>query len=195
MSDSRELKELLERLRKEAGSAPVRAPQPEPSVSEARPQAAAPYARQPAVTGHRPWPQAEPRRFQEAGFKSAETKSTWGENKEAFLFGLFSSLLLALGGVLSGFEYLSLIGGCCFMVFGAVMALALYGHCRETAAPAVPSGMRERLEALSRKVEALAGRPASAAPAAREDSRELEQKVEELRVMVKSLARVVGGEK
>lgn len=194
MSDSRELKELLERLRKEAGSAQPRVPQAEPAAPEARPQEAGP-ARRPAAAVHRAWPQAEPRRYQEAGFKSAETKSTWGENKEAFLFGLFSSLLLALGGVLSGFEYLSLIGGCCFMVFGAVMALALYGHSREAAAPAVSNGLQERLEALSRKVEALAGRPAAAAPAAQYDARELEQKVEELRVMVRSLAKVVGGGK
>lgn len=200
MSDSKELKDLLERLRKEAGPAPARAPQAAPVPGpEARPQAAQPApARRNAAPAFRAWPQEPARhRHGDNDFRAAESKSTWGENREAFLFGLFSSLLVALGGALSGFEYMALVGCCCFAVFAAVMALALYGHSRGASVPAASNGLAERVEALSHKVEALAGKaaPAAVQQAAQPDSRELEKKVEELRVMVRSLAKVVGGEK
>lgn len=197
MSDSKELKDLLERLRREAGAPPASAPLPAPErTSEPGPRPAAP-ARNSVSAGFRQLPQySQPARQAESRFKAAESKSSWGENKEAFLFGLFSSLLLALGGAFTEAGYLALIGGCGFLIFATVMALALYGHCRAAAAPAVHPGLAERVDALSRRLELLASRPAAAQEpqAGGAGQRELEQKVEELRLMVKSLARAVGGQ-
>lgn len=196
MSDTKDLKELLDRMRKETGAEPAApaVPAPAPDARRRPFQAAAPAAR---AVGQRPQAVKPPERPSYNGFKRPDAplhgpsaQSSWGESKEAILFGMFSSLLLALGGVLAGLEYLCIIGGAAFMFFSAVMAMALYAHLR-AARPAQPQadpGLTARVDALSRKVELLAEK-ASAAPSA---AQALEAKVEELRVMVRNLARLAG---
>lgn len=122
----------------------------------------------------------------------------WNENKESMLFGMLATLTAALVGVLAGLDYLALIGSVFFSFFSMVMLLALFrissnlgGRGGET------TGLAGRLDALSRKVEMLSSRAAQAggshASAGGSDrERELEHKVEELRVLVKSLTKAIG---
>ena len=109
---------------------------------------------------------------------------------------LFFGMLSLLGGVLAGLDYLVLIGAVVFMMFAFMMLLALFGYYLNFRRVGRPdkSGLAERLETLSRKVDSLGG-VRSSGPAAQyqgapsERERELERKVEELRVIVKTLAR------
>lgn len=189
MSDTDDLKELLDRLKGEVRPAAPREEEPgfraAPPAERARPQAAFPrFQRQPAAEA--------PRDFQrDAGGANV----VWSENKEAMLFGVLASIIMAFGGILAGLDYLVLAGAVFFMLFSLVMFLALFGfylNLRRRASP--DSGLTARVDALSRKVETLSSRAASSGPLAAaggERDRELEGKVEELRVLVKSLSRAI----
>lgn len=188
MSDTDDLKDLLDRLKGEVRPAAQREEEvisrAAPPAERARPQAAFPRFRQPA-------PEA-PRDFQR---DSGGANVVWSENKEAMLFGVLASVIMAFGGILAGLDYLVLAGAVFFMLFSLVMFLALFGfylNLRRRAAP--DSGLAARVDALSRKVETLSSRAASSGPLAAaggERDRELEGKVEELRVLVKSLSRAI----
>jgi hypothetical protein len=113
------------------------------------------------------------------------------------LFGMLASLIAALGGILAGLDYLVLIGAVVFMLFSFVMLLALFGYCLNFRRNSPErSGLTDRVDALSKKVEMIRSMTVSGVggayqPAAPERGRELEHKVEELRVLVKTLARAV----
>lgn len=189
MSDTDDLKDLLDRLKGEVHPLP-----PEE----------APRLRQ-APAGERPRPQAAFQRFQRSPLAESPrepqrdpggTNLVWSENKEAMLFGVLASVIMAFGGILAGLDYLVLAGAVFFMLFALVMFLSLFGfylNMRRHAAP--DSGLAVRVDALSRKVEMLSSRSVSAGPLAAagggERDRELEGKVEELRVLVKSLSRAI----
>ncbi len=190
MSGSDDLKDLLDRLKDEVGplppEAPQRAPRPVPARAGMPPEHAAPPER--FFRARRP----EPRQQQAAG---APANLVWSENKEAMLFGLLASLIAVFGGILSGLGYVVLIGAVAFLLFACLMALTLYAYYLNFRTPVHSDrGLAERLDALSRRVEALSSMAVSgsaAAPGAPlpEKERELEHKVEELRVIVKTLAR------
>lgn len=189
MSGSEELKDLLDRLKDEVG--PVREERRQPARQAPKP---APAAQPPAAAperffrAHRPEAQRQPQ-------EQDPVNTVWNENKEAMLFGLLSSLVAVFGGILSGLGYVVLIGAVAFLLFACLMSLALFayylnfrGRGRED------RGLASRVDALSRKVETLSSMAVSgqAAPyqsPAPERERELERKVEELRVIVKTLAR------
>lgn len=189
MSDTKDLKLLLERLRSEVGPLPPEGPEDSlPRQPGREPAGEAPRREGP----HRPY------RGQETRPEERETPSNpvWSENKETMLFGMLASLIASLGGILAGLDYLVLIGAVVFSLFSLVMFLALL---RFSFSPrrrgADTQGLAERVDALSKRVEMLSTRavsgsaPHQAGSAGRD--RELEQKVEELRVLVKSLSKAV----
>lgn len=191
MSGTEDLKDLLDRLKGEVGPLP---PEPEP---DPEPRAAQPPDRQPPRPGgfsrfglsRRP-------ELPRATSASGGVNVVWSENKEAMLFGVLASLVIALGGVLAGLEYLVLIGAVFFSLFSLVMFLALFGYYLNFRRKSGPDqGLAERLDSLARRVETIASRPPAAGPAlpshGSERDRDLEHKVEELRVLVKSLSRAV----
>ena len=196
MSGTDDLKNLLARLKDEVGPLP-----PEPAREPAP-------ARQPY---HRdlPGPQAQPvknerfvRAYRHEPARGGLSESggpnvIWSENKETMLFGVLTALIAALGGILAGLDYLVWIGAVVFMLFSFIMFLALFGYYLNFRRKG-PSetGLAERVDALSRKIEMLSGRAVSGAGASyqapgQERERELEHRVEELRVLVKSLAKSV----
>lgn len=189
MSDTKDLKNLLDRLKSEVG--PLPPPAEEELHAEARQprgEAAAPR-REAAV---RPYRLPEWR----AGDKEVVSNPAWAENKESMLFGMLAALIISLGGILSGLDYLVRIGAAVFSLFSLVMCLTLFRACflSRHRAPE-QQGLAERVDALSRRVELLSAKAVSGgagqrAPGAAPD-RELEQKVEELRVLVRSLAKAV----
>ncbi|OGR63589.1 MAG: hypothetical protein A2X31_05230 [Elusimicrobia bacterium GWB2_63_22] len=199
MSGTEDLKDLLDRLKGEVGPLP---PPEEPRTyapprEEPRPLAAQPAERPGERENgfsrfgrpHRPEAQRDPA-------QGSGVNLVWSENKETMLFGVLASLIISLGGVLSGLEYLVLIGAVFFILFSLVMFLALFGYYLNFRRRAVPDpALAARLEALTRKVEALGARSPGAGPSLSssgpEKERELEHKVEELRVLVKSLSRAV----
>lgn len=189
MSDTDDLKDLLDRLKGEVGPLPPAEEEPGP---------------RPAPAAERGQPQGAPARFQrfsrpevqrEPAREGSGANVIWSENKEAMLFGVLASVIMAFGGILAGVEYLVLAGAVFFMLFALAMFLALFGfylNMRRRSAP--DSGLAARVDALSRKVEMLSTRAASPGPLAAAGGgrdRELEGKVEELRVLVKSLSRAV----
>ncbi len=189
MSDTDDLKNLLERLKGEVGPLPPAAPNPGP---------------RPAPAAERPQPQAGPARFQrfsrpepqhEPPREGGGQSLIWSENKEAMLFGVLASVIMAFGGILAGLDYLVLAGAVFFMLFSLAMFLALLGVYLNMRRRAEPDPvLASRVDALARKVEMLGARPAASgplAPAAGARDRELEGKVEELRVLVKSLSRAL----
>lgn len=206
MSGTKDLKDLLERLKGEVG------PLPGDSLPEERFQGqdqAGQPGRQPAYrTGPAPAgirregltrPYRPPEGRPEASDKLSGT--AWAEIKETILFGMLGSLTAALGGVLAGYEYLVIAGIAIFSLFSLVMAVAIFRLVLNWQRPAQDSnGLVERVDALSKRVEVLSSRAVSNGVHTQPQSsavadRELEQKVEELRTLVKSLSKAVEGRK
>lgn len=215
MSGSEELKDLLDRLKGEVGPLPELPPRPSAPAPERafredrfqreeRPQREDRYqprreeephqsaARRDFVPRpHRPEAQRDLPAIQ------SPASLAWSENKETTLFGMLTGLIAALGGVLSGLDYLVLIGGVVFMLFSFMLLLSLFGYYLNFRRRAPDShGLAERVDALSRKVEMLSSMAASAGPrsysaGSPDRDRELEHKVEELRVLVRTLSRAV----
>ncbi|OGR44975.1 MAG: hypothetical protein A2X35_06155 [Elusimicrobia bacterium GWA2_61_42] len=192
MSGTGDLKNLLDRLKEEVGTLPEELPRQE------RPAARMPATAQPAerpverfMRAHKPEAQREPLPLPGGG------NIVWSENKEAMLFGMLAALIAALGGVLSGLDYLVLIGAVVFLLFSFMMLLSLFGYYLNFRRRGPErSGLAERVDALSKKVEMLSTMTASGGgqayqSAMPERERELEHKVEELRVLVKTLSRAV----
>lgn len=196
MSDTNDLKNLLERLKTEVGPLP-------PERGTELPAPARPPRAEPVLQKREgPYRQYKPQESRH-DLPDQHVSTSWSENKETMLFGMLASLIASLGGILAGLDYLVLIGSIVFSLFAVVMILALLRSCmlfRRSAPEA--QGLAERVDALSRRVEMLSSRavsgggphfqPGAGAGAGRD--RELEQKVEELRVLVKSLAKAVEGE-
>ena len=197
MSGTDDLKDLLARLKDEVGPLPPEpAREPAPARQQYHREVPAPQpqgAKNERFT--RPY-RAEPVRggLSESG---GGPNVIWSENKETMLFGVLASLIAALGGILAGIDYLVLIGAVVFMLFSFIMFLALFGYYLNFRRRGrSEGGLAERVDALSRKVEMLSGRAASGGAASyqsagQEKERELEHRVEELRVLVKSLAKSV----
>ena len=196
MSGTDDLKNLLARLKDEVGPLP---PEPvrEPAPARQQYQREVPKPQPQGVKNERftrPY-RHEPTRSGVS--ESGGPNVIWSENKETMLFGVLASLIAALGGILAGLDYLVWIGAVVFMLFSFMMFLALFGYYLNFRRKG-PSdtGLAERVDALSRKVEMLSGRAVSGAGASyqsqgQEKERELEHRVEELRVLVKSLAKSV----
>lgn len=187
MSGTKDLKDLLDRLKGEIALPRFGTPQ------EAREQ------RAPQPGAGRQDRFSRPERVQEQRLPSVDTRNpAWSENKESILFGMLATLTAALGGILAGLGYLVIIGAVFFSCFSLVMVIGLFGVCLNfRRGCGDSSGLAERVDALSRKVEMLSSKAAldgggqfSAAGTGNE--RELEHKVEELRVLVKSLTKAVG---
>ena len=191
MSDTKDLKDLLDRLRSETG------PLPRETTAESDPLPEG--AARPARAWGKPAPGFKPYRLPEAAAShSAPVNLAWSENKEIMLFGMLAALVAALGGILAGLEYLVVAGAAVFSMFALVLSLALLRvtFIATRRGPEGP-GLAERVDALSKRVELLSSRAAAEVPRAQGGApaadRELEQKVEELRVLIKSLAKAVEG--
>lgn len=210
MKDTNKLKDLLDRLkgevRQSSGSgAPLRleelsvrhSGEPEESAGAA---AASRAPRPERFVPRRPEFE-RPERKQEMG---GGVNVIWSENKETMLFGMLASLIAILSGILAALDYVILIGAVSFMLFSFMMALALFGYYLNFRTKTSDGGgmMSERVDQLARRLEALSAKnltgqqpgPAGARP----QDRDLEQKVDELRILVKALARAVeqqGGDK
>ena len=188
MSGTKDLKDLLEKLKGEVGPLP-RFETPPAEQPQRAPQQGA--GRQERFS--------RPERVQEQRLPSPGPQNpAWSENKESILFGILAALTAALGGILAGLDYLVLIGSVFFSFFSLVMVLALFRVCLNfKRGGGETAGLAERVDALSRKVEMLSSKVASggggASSAGSPDrERELEHRVEELRVLVKSLTKAVG---
>jgi len=215
MSGSEDLKNLLDRLKGEVGPLPEpvprpAAPGPEHAFRENRFQR---EERPPRDDRYQPRREEEPQQNavrrdfaprphrpeaqRDLPAVQSPANLVWNENKETTLFGMLTGLIAALGGVLAGLDYLVLIGGVVFMLFSFMLLLSLFGYYLNFRRRAPDShGLAERVDALSRKVEMLSSMAASGGArayqaASPEKERELEHKVEELRVLVKTLARAV----
>jgi len=206
MSGTKDLKDLLERLKGEVE------PLPGDSLSGDRfsgPGQAEPSGRPPAYRpGPGPVPAGARREGMNRPYRLPETRpdaadklsgTAWAEIKETILFGMLGSLTAALGGVLAGYEYLVIAGIAIFSLFSLVMALAIFRLVLNSQRPPQEAnGLIERVDALSKRVEVLSSRAVSNGahpqpqPGAAAD-RELEQKVDELRILVKSLSKAVEG--
>lgn len=192
MSGTRDLRRLLDLLRTEVGPVPAeRAAESglEPPRRQFSQRPAQPPAERPHVQPGRPYRPPEPAAWQ----PERHYNSAWGENKETILFGLLTSLIAALGGVLAGLDYLVMTGTAAFGFFSLVMGIMMLRHSAPARRAPDDKALTERLDALSKRVETLSSRAVSGGgryTVASADP-ELERKVEELRVMVKSLSRAV----
>ncbi|HLD30221.1 MAG TPA: hypothetical protein VJC03_07750 [bacterium] len=120
----------------------------------------------------------------------------WSENKETMLFGILASLVTIMCGILAGLDYIVLIGAVSFMLFSFMTVLVLFSYYLNFKRKNSEEGLLgEKVDQLSRRLEALTVRGVSSQshglPGAPVKDKELEQKVEELRMLVKSLAKVV----
>jgi len=205
MKNKNELKDLLDHLKREVDASaygPARREETFTDSFEGAPRAAGM-----AAAGQRA---DRPERFQAPGCSESArperirgtegSNVIWSENKETMLFGILASLVAILGGILAGLEYLILAGTVSFVLFSLITVLTLLGYYlnfrRED--PENKS-LAERVDQLSRRLEALSvkspSRQSYSLPGAQAKDMELEQKVEELRTLVKSLAKAVEGEK
>ncbi len=194
MSDSEELKKMLEKLRSEVEPLPTA---PERPSALRRPDV--PAARPPMREGiYRPYIQQDISDRQ----KERAAVSPWSENKEAMLFGMLSALAATVVGALQGIHYLVLAGTIVFCVFALVAAAALLRVClvsRSRPSFEAEHVLADRLDALSRRVEMLSSRAAAeglpSRGAEQVGNQDLERKLEELRVVVKSLSKAIEGGK
>jgi len=193
MSDTKDLKNLLDRLKSEVGPLPAQADE-EFQAPARPPRGEAPAPKRDVLTK----PYRLPPEWR-AGDKEAASNPAWAENKEAMLFGMLAALILSLGGILAGLDFLVNVGAAVFSLFSLVMCLTLFRvsfFSRHRAPEQV--GLAERVDALSRRVEMLSARAVAGGAGQRAaggaPDRELEQKVEELRVLVKGLAKAVEGD-
>jgi hypothetical protein len=195
MKKENDLRDLLDRLKVEVSqsSAPAEprpeavpeeppAPPPQPVIRQCRPERPAPQ---------RP----EFQRPDRQQYTYSQGNPAWSENKEAMLFGVLASLVAVLGGVLGGVEYVVLAGAVAFLLFSFVMVLALVGYYLDMRKrQPQDSELNDQVRQLARRLDALAARnagtPQGAGGGAVRD-RELERKVEELRTLVKALAKAV----
>jgi len=186
MSGTKELKDLLDRLKGEVGPVPPDRPE------RAEPRAA---WQQPQPSAGRQERFGRPYRAPEQPAPSTvQQNPLWSENKESVLFGMLASLTAALGGILAGLDYLVVIGSVFFSLFSLLMLLGLFRFFLDSRHRGVDaSGLAARVDALSRKVEMLGAKtaagPVSYSSGSPDRERELEHKVEELRVLVKTLAK------
>ncbi|OGR50478.1 MAG: hypothetical protein A2049_03340 [Elusimicrobia bacterium GWA2_62_23] len=215
MSGSDDLKNLLDRLKDEVGPLPEPAPRPAAPAPErvSREDSFRREERPPRQDRYQQSREEEPRQSavrrdfaprphrpeaqRDLPAVQSPASLAWSENKETTLFGMLTGLIAALGGVLAGLDYLVLIGGVVFMLFSFMLLLSLFGYYLNFRRRAPDShGLAERVDALSRKVEMLSSMAATGGArsyqaASPERERELEHKVEELRVLVKTLSRAV----
>jgi predicted lipid-binding transport protein (Tim44 family) len=197
MSDTRDLKNLLDRLRSETGPLPQEVPEKNELPAQQHPRQAQNWAKPSGA--YRPYRPQEPGAGFAAPSKAPGTYNTaWSENKETMLFGMLASLITALGGILAGLEYLVVAGAAIFSMFSLVMCLTLLRVMFVSTRRAPENSvLEERVDALSKRVETLSSRAVSGGGPAQGGSPardyELEQKVEELRVLIKSLAKAVEG--
>jgi hypothetical protein len=201
MKEQNELGDLLDRLKGE-----VRRP-PGPSLPEPEELRNQPGPRPveligPASASHPPKPERfqAPTRPEHHRLEHSQAPDganvIWSENKETMLFGVLASLIAILGGILAGLDYVTLIGSVSFMLFSFMTVLALFGYYLNFRKKNSEEGvLGERVEQLSRRLEALAAKGSAsypqAASGARVRDKELEQKVDELRMLVKSLAKII----
>jgi hypothetical protein len=215
MSGSDDLKDLLDRLKGEVGPLPEPAPRPAAPVPDRafRSDRFQREEKPPREDRYQPRGEDEPRQSaarrdfmprphrpeaqRDLPAMQSQASLAWSENKETTLFGMLTGLIAALGGVLAGLDYLVLIGGVVFMLFSFMLLLSLFGYYLNFRRRAPDShGLAERVDALSKKVEMLSSMAASGGSrpyqaGSPDRDRELEHKVEELRVLVRTLARAV----
>jgi hypothetical protein len=190
MSDTKDLKYLLDKLKSEVG--PVRqdfAEKERPAVPAERPAPSAIRRREGAYRPYQPHSDipAAPEKY---------INPVWSENKEIMLFGMLASLLVALGGMLAGLNYIVMTGAALFAFFSLVTCIALLRVSLFNRRPSSDDhALAERLDALSKRVETLSLRSVSSGSpsygAAPGRDAELDHKVEELRVLVKSLSKAI----
>lgn len=203
MSGTDDLKYLLERLKSEAGPAAGPELPPEPAF-RLRPGApAGARLSEPVQAGPaEPARPAQPARPESPGpGRPAAANLVWSENKETMLFGMLVSAAVLLGGIAASLGWLVIVGAVSFALFSAATAAALFGYARNLRGAADGDDRAEmsaRLEQLSRKVDGLLLRGGASQPSAfgesRSGNRDLERKVEELRMLVRTLAKAVEGQ-
>jgi hypothetical protein len=185
---------MLEKLKSEVGPLPAA---PERPSALRRPDV--PAARPPVREGiYRPYIQQDISDRQ----KERTSVSAWAENREAILFGMLSALAATVVGALQGIHYLVLAGTVVFCVFALVAAAALLRVClvsRSRPSSEAEHVLADRLDALSRRVEMLSSKAAAEGLPSRASAQagepELERKLEELRVVVRSLSKAIEGGK
>lgn len=193
MSGTKDLKDLLDKLK--VGLPPPARAQP---VMEAPRAAADRETLRPTVVRQDRF--NSPYRAPEQRPPSSGARNlVWSENNESILFGMLATLAALMVGVLAGLDYLVLIGTVFFSFISLVMLLTLFRVCLSSkrAGGEAQGALADRVDALSRKVEMLSSRAASGgvgqfSAGGTGNERELEHKVEELRVLVKSLTKAVG---
>jgi len=201
MTKGNELKDLLDRLKGEVKSSPAPGPardeevraRPEEKLADFSGMGGAPRAarqERPQVPAR-----SEFSRFERNPVPSG-ANLIWSENKETMLFGVLASLVAILGGSLAGLDYVILIGAVSFLIFSFIVCLTLFGYYLNFRRKNSDEGfLSERVDQLSRKLEAMAVKglagPSQGGTLAHGRDKELEQKVDELRTLVKSLAKVV----
>jgi hypothetical protein len=145
-----DLKNILARMRTEADAGPaepVPAAAPPPAADEKRIAAKLAKAPKPA-----------PARIVVEEERVPAVVAGWRENKESMLFGTLCSLIMALGGVLSGLELVIYIGAGAFALFALIMASALAMSAMPGRASGSERALAARIDAVSQRLEALAGR-------------------------------------
>lgn len=215
MSKSDEIKKLLDRMRAEVG--PVEEPRQEPQPEEEPRQGRPPIrrsrfvprgSRRPDYSFFEETPEREhhrepaelkeplPRHSERPSAHDSDRNTVWDENKEILLFGMLASLTAALGGLLADVGFLVIAGTVLLSFFslltGAALLMVVFLAKRGRAES---SGITERVDALSKRVEMLSRQSVASSLSAQvstgEADPELARKVEELRVMVKGLSRAL----
>lgn len=130
-----------------------------------------------------------PQRYMPERHINSKFNVVWSENKETLLFAMLASIIVLLIGIFSEREYISMVGGVSFMLFSLVSFMAFFRYIMFASyAQRKDDDLIYKISELERKVSTMSN------PSSFDDRKvkELEDKVAELKAIVKTLSRGLG---
>lgn len=112
--------------------------------------------------------------------------TVWSENKETLLFGMLASIIVIVIGLISSAEYITFAGVISFLLFAVITFITFYKYILVSVSKSqIPKDLIDRIEVLERKVQYFSSKKGGSI--SDEKISEIEGKVEELKVIVKTL--------
>ena len=112
----------------------------------------------------------------------------WAENKETLLFLLLSSIIVIIIGLLSGYDYIIIVGLFSFAIFSVLIFLTFFKYINAASSKVrIPEDFLRRVDTLERRVEFLSKKEMKSANSHGSRVEKLEEEVREMKLVVKSL--------
>lgn len=118
--------------------------------------------------------------------KKAKTRHNmiWDENKETLLFFIIISVIVILIGLVSGHEYITVIGSTAFLLSSTICFLSFYGYIRNISSKGLlTSNLDDRVSKLERKVNYIMQKKADSFVV----QDDIKSEIEEIKAILKTI--------